>query len=69
MSSKYMVQLQAALMPIFLSGAMRLKPFVSVGTMKAVMPLLPAALLVIVKSTMASALGPLVIQFFEPLMM
>ena len=32
------------------------------------MPLWPAALSVIVKSTMASASGPLVIQFFEPLM-
>ena len=28
----------------------------------------PAALSVIVKRTMASAFGPLVIQFFEPLM-
>jgi hypothetical protein len=55
-------------MPIFRSGAARLSPRVSVGTRNAVMPLFPAALFVIVKSTMASALGPAVIQFLDPLM-
>src|SRR5258705_13387656 len=62
-----MVQLHAALMPIFLSGGWRLKPFVDVGTMNAVMPLLPFAGSVIVNSTIASAFGPTVIQFLLPL--
>jgi hypothetical protein len=44
-----------------------MKPGVFVGTRKAVMPLLPASLFVMVNRTMASALGPTVIQFFEPL--
>src|ERR1043166_7094615 len=63
-----MVQLHAALMPIFLSGGWRLKPLVEVGTRKAVMPLLPLLGSVIVNSTIASAFGPTVIQFLLPLM-
>ena len=67
-SSKNMEHECAALMPIFLSGAARRNPGVSVGTRKAVMPLLPFDLSVMVKRRIASATGPLVIQFFEPLM-
>src|SRR5215831_17762094 len=67
-SSKKIEHDQAALMPILRSGALRLKPGESVGTMNAEMPRWPAALSVIAKRTIASALGPLVIQFLEPLM-
>src|SRR5262249_56984244 len=68
-SSKKIEHDHAALMPIFRSGALRLKPGESVGTRKAEIPRWPAGLSVIAKRTIASALGPLVIQFFEPLMM
>jgi len=68
MSSKKMEQDSAAEIPIFRSGWARLKPGVPVGTTKAVMPRWPAARSVMVKSTMASATGPLVIQFLLPLM-
>jgi hypothetical protein len=68
MSSKNIEQDTAAEMPIFRSAAARWNPGVSVGTRKAEMPLWPAVRSVMAKSTMASATGPLVIQFLLPLM-
>src|SRR5271155_2079759 len=67
-SSKKIEQDHAALMPIFRSGGARLKPGVFVGTRNAEIPLWPAALSVIAKRTIASAFGPTVIQFLDPLM-
>ena len=68
MFSKKMVQDGLAQMPSFSSAFCRRKPGVFVSTTKAVMPLVPLERSVIVKSTIASATGPLVIQFFVPLM-
>ena len=68
MFSKKMVQDGLAQMPSFSSGFCRRKPGVSVSTTKAVMPLVPLDRSVMVNITMASATGPLVIQFLVPLM-
>ena len=68
MFSKKMVQEGLAQIPSFSSAFWRMKPGVPVSTTKAVMPLVPFDRSVMVKSTIASATGPLVIQFLVPLM-
>jgi len=68
MFSKKMVQEGLAQMPSFSSAFWARKPGVPVSTTKAVMPFVPLLRSVIVKRTMASATGPLVIQFLVPLM-
>ena len=68
MFSKKMVHDGLAQMPSFSSDLWRRNPGVPVSTTKAVMPLVPLLRSVMVKSTMASATGPLVIQFLVPSM-
>ena len=68
MFSKKMVQDGLAQMPSFSSAFCLRKPGVVVSTTKAVIPLVPFERSVMVKRTIASATGPLVIQFFVPLM-
>ena len=68
MFSKKIVQEGLAQMPSFSSAFCRKKPGVAVSTTKAVIPFVPFDRSVMVKRTIASATGPLVIQFFVPLM-
>ena len=63
-----MVQEGEAQMPSFSSAFCRTNPGVFVSTTKQVMPFVPFDRSVIVKSTIASATGPFVIQFLVPLM-
>ena len=66
MFSKKMVHEGEAQMPSFSSAFCLRKPGVAVSTTKAVMPLVPLVRSVMVNMTMASATGPLVIQFLVP---
>jgi len=66
MFSKKIVHEGDAQMPSLSSAFWRKKPGVDVSRTNAVIPFAPLERSVIVKSTMPSATGPLVIQFFVP---